>query len=199
MEKFGNLTFVAEAGANKHGKALWKLKCDCGNDTIAIASAVRTGRTKSCGCLKRQGNRKTHGQRRSRLYTIWCNMKARCDNQKHPAYHNYGGRGITYDPAWVSFTAFAAAVGEPPSELHTLDRVDNSAGYSISNVRWASRYVQARNSRQNVWVQIGTRVKCLHDWCSEFGVTASSVYSRMGRGEDIVSAITRPKANRFKE
>jgi len=198
MEKFGSLEFVAEAGVNKHGKVLWKLKCDCGNDTVAVASSVRTGHTKSCGCGKRQGNRRTHGQRRSRLYTIWCNMKARCDNLKHPSYRNYGGRGISYDPAWADFTVFAAAVGEPPSKLHTLDRVDNSGGYNMGNVRWASRYIQARNTRQNVWVELDGRTKCLHDWCSEFGVSAGAVYRRIGRGEDIVSALTRPKAERFK-
>jgi len=197
MEKFGSLTFVAEAGANKHGKAMWKLICDCGNETIAVASAVRTGRTKSCGCGKHKGSRRTHGRRRSRLYTIWCNMKARCDNRNHPAYRNYGMRGISYDPAWADFSTFAAAVGEPPSELHTLDRVDNNCGYTAGNVRWALRSVQARNTRQNVWIQIGTRVRCLHDWCDEFGITAGAVYRRMGRGEDVVSALTRQKADRF--
>ena len=123
MEKFGSLTFVAEAGANKHGKAMWKLICDCGNETIAVASAVRTGRTKSCGCGKHKGSRRTHGRRRSRLYTIWCNMKARCDNRNHPAYRNYGMRGISYDPAWADFSTFAAAVGEPRRRL-----VDTAAG-----------------------------------------------------------------------
>lgn len=198
MEKFGSLTFVKEAGSNKHGKAMWKLICDCGNETTAIASAVRTGRTKSCGCGKRRGSRRTHGQRGSRLYTIWCNMKARCDNQKHPAYHNYGGRGVAYDPTWSDFSVFAASVGEPPSDMHSLDRVDNSRGYAADNVRWATRSVQSRNKRQNVWVRIGARVKCLHDWCAEFGITAGAVYRRMGCGEDIVSAITRPKADRFR-
>ena len=197
MDKFGMLTFIGEAGVNKHGQKCWRLRCDCGAETVVVASAVRTGHTASCGCGKHKGNTK-HGARRSRLYTIWCNMKARCDNPKHPAFRNYGGRGITYAPEWATFEGFAAGVGAPPSALHTLDRIDNESGYAPGNIRWATRGVQARNLRQNVWVTIGGATKCFHDWCADYDINAASVYRRLAAGEDIVSAITRPKAARFR-
>jgi hypothetical protein len=192
MEQFGLLTFIEEAGVNKHGKKLWKLKCDCGEYTVAIASQVRSGKTKSCGHLKSAGNRRTHGQRNSKLYVAWCNMKARCDNKAHKFYKNYGGRGISYAPAWAVFENFAKDVGEPPSNKHTLDRINNNGNYCKENVRWADRHTQARNSRANIWVTIDGVKKCLYDWCAEYGVVPSTVYRRLAKGVSIEAAITFP-------
>lgn len=199
METFGLLTFLRDAGVNKHGKRLWQLKCACGQETVAIATAVRNGHTKSCGCQKRKGNRKTHGQRRSRIYAIWCNMKARCDNSAHKSYHNYGARGISYAPQWADFEVFLRDVGAPPTPKHTLDRIDNDGSYEPNNVQWALRQVQSRNTRQNFWVEIDGETRCMHDWCAIYGISGPAVYRRLASGEDIVSAITRPKAARFRK
>lgn len=136
--------------------------------------------------------------RGTKIHNAWLNVRQRCRNKNHPAYKNYGGRGIDYDPAWDTFSVFAADVGNPPSEEYTLDRVDNSKGYYKDNVRWASRSVQSRNTRQNIFVEIDGVTKCLYDWCDMYGIAAGSVYRRLLKGEDIVSAITRPKAPRFR-
>jgi len=198
MEKYGLLTFISEAGANKHAKKLWRLMCDCGKETVAIATQVRTGRTRSCGHLKSAGNRRTHGMQGSKLYTAWCNMKLRCDNVNNKHYCNYGGRGITYDKAWSSFEAFASDVGNPPSPEHTLDRIDNNGNYTKQNVRWAKRSVQSRNTRQNVWINISGETKCLYDWCAIYEITAGAVYRRVNKGASFQEAITTPKARRFR-
>jgi hypothetical protein len=197
MERFGLLTFVEEAGTNKHSKKLWKLKCDCGEYTIAIASQVRSGKTQSCGHLKSAGNRRTHGQRGSKLYIAWCNMKARCDNKSHAQYKDYGGRSIVYDPRWVDFEIFAKDVGTPPSNKHTLDRINNNGNYEVSNVRWAERSTQARNTRVNFWVELNGVKKCLYDWCDEHNISAGAVYRRLALGWDVEKALTTPKAKRF--
>ena len=137
--------------------------------------------------------------RGTKLHNAWMNVRQRCRNEKHPAYKNYGGRGIGYDPAWDDFSVFCIDVGLPPSSEHTLDRIDNSKGYEKNNVRWATRAVQARNTRQNIFVEIDGVTKCLYDWCEEYGISAGSVYRRLVKGEDVVSAITRPKAPRFRD
>lgn len=196
-EKYGMLRVVSEDGINRHGKKLWRCLCDCGNVTTTVASDVRTGHTRSCGCQKHVGNGRTHGKRRTRLYAIWCNMKARCDNSANPSYHNYGGRGIAYCPQWSTFENFARDVGDPPENTLTLDRVNNNGDYEPGNVRWVSRRVQSRNTRQNVWVEIDGQTRCLYDWCRIYEIAAASVYRRLAKDEDIVSAITRPKASRF--
>jgi len=73
-------------------------------------------------------------------------MLARCNNPEHPSYPNYGGRGITVDPAWLDFKVFYADMGDCPEGL-TLDRVDNELGYSAANCAWRSATEQALNKR----------------------------------------------------
>jgi hypothetical protein len=198
MQRYGKLQFLEDAGENKHRQKLWRLVCDCGKECVKVASAVRNGHTKSCGCLAHSGiSNFRHGKRRSHVYNVWCNMKARCNNQQNPAYQNYGGRGIKVSPSWQVFENFARDVGDPPSPKHTLDRIDNNGDYEPSNVRWASRYVQSRNNRNNVFVTIDGITKCLYDWCNEYGISAGAVYRRLSKGEDVVSSITRPKSQRF--
>jgi hypothetical protein len=138
-----------------------------------------------------------HGYRYHPLYATWCNMKARCNNKKHPAYHNYGGRGITYHPAWGEFPSFLSDVGEKPFTKATLDRIDNEGDYTPNNVRWADRTTQRRNSRQIVEVEINGETKLFTEWCKIYNIAIASVHRRLQKGEDLVSALTRPKANRF--
>jgi hypothetical protein len=74
-------------------------------------------------------------------------MHARCSNPGNPAYHNYGGRGITVCKRWDSFKAFAADMGPHPGNGLTFDRENNDKGYYKRNCRWATRRVQRHNQR----------------------------------------------------
>lgn len=51
--KFGRLTVIARA-ENKHGKARWLCRCDCGNEIIAYGSILLKGNTRSCSCLQKE-------------------------------------------------------------------------------------------------------------------------------------------------
>ncbi len=188
--KFNHLEFVAEAGKNRHGQPLWRLRCDCGVECVKIASAVRTGRTSSCGHLKSAGNRRTHGhrQRNSREYVAWCNMKARCDNPGHIGYHCYGGRGIRYVDRWQSFETFVADMGECPEGM-TLERKDVNGPYSPENCCWASRHVQSRNKRVNRNVTFNGETRCVKDWAAHLGLSESTLVFRFRRGMPIERAL----------
>jgi len=50
-QKFGRLTVLKRDYSNKH-EASWLCQCECGNTKIVVGSALRLGRTLSCGCLK---------------------------------------------------------------------------------------------------------------------------------------------------
>jgi len=48
------LTILKEVGTNKHRKVLVLCKCECGNEKIIVLSGIKSGRIKSCGCLKNE-------------------------------------------------------------------------------------------------------------------------------------------------
>ena len=54
-QRFGRL-FVVELGTstNSRGERYWDCLCDCGNHTTAMFSSLSSGKTQSCGCLKRE-------------------------------------------------------------------------------------------------------------------------------------------------
>ncbi len=138
-----------------------------------------------------------HGLRNHPLYATWCNMKARCDNINHPQYHDYGGRGISYESSWAEFPNFLRAVGEKPHPEATLDRVDNSGNYSRDNIRWADRHTQRVNSRSVRYVTIGEETKLITEWCEHFNISIGAVHRRLKRGMDVVTSLTTEKAKRF--
>lgn len=51
-QKFGRLTVISYAGRSYYGHTQWKCKCDCGNEILTVYQSLKSGCTKSCGCLK---------------------------------------------------------------------------------------------------------------------------------------------------
>jgi len=48
---FGKLRVMKRVGTNKNRKPLWQCKCECGKKTVVCTSDLKSGNTKSCGCL----------------------------------------------------------------------------------------------------------------------------------------------------
>lgn len=121
-------------------------RCDCGTEFSPEVKNLATGRTRSCGCVRRgSSNPRWTGARDHPLYSAWCGMKERCANPNHTSYARYGGRGITVCDRWRNdFWAFVADMGDRP-DGHSLDRVDNDGNYEPSNCRWASASEQNLN------------------------------------------------------
>ena len=55
-QKFGRLTVIELIGTKKKGKwprTYWLCRCECGNTTKVSTSSLKSGKVKSCGCLKK--------------------------------------------------------------------------------------------------------------------------------------------------
>ncbi|MDB4930519.1 MAG: hypothetical protein JWM10_3003 [Myxococcaceae bacterium] len=153
--------------------------CDCGRSMVM---AART-KARDCGCGAAAALRvaEDHRASRSPLYIVWAGMRARCNDAEND---RYGGRGITVCARWAeSFAAFAADVGPRPFEGASLDRIDNDRGYEPGNVEWATATTQGRNRGESNRVVTAFGVaRCVAAWSEVYGVPATTISARLGRG-----------------
>lgn len=156
-QKFSRLTVTERSTVNAGIKAHWHCVCDCGKTSIVATSDLKSGHTKSCGCLNDEV-RKTkpikHGFNRTPTHVSWLAMLARCSNSNLKSYKNYGGRGITVCARWSSFENFLADIGERPHG-RSIDRIDVNGNYEPGNCRWATASEQRRNQRPRAAAAIG--------------------------------------------
>lgn len=82
-------------------------------------------------------------------YRSWANMISRCKPQYKESQF-YADKGIKVCERWSSknaFLNFYKDMGRKPSDKHTIDRIDNSKGYTPDNCRWADKSQQAINRK----------------------------------------------------
>lgn len=130
-------------------------------------------------------------------YAVWTEMKNRCLDTKGSHYHRYGGRGITICERWMTFANFLADMGERPKG-YQLDRINNDGNYEPGNCRWASCFVQARNTSQNRFLSYGGLTLVIRDWEIRIGATNGVISQRLQRGWPLPVALTTPVRRRKK-
>lgn len=169
--------------------------CSCGGEVLVSPGDLVTGNTKSCGCFKLDEARqrlRTHGCLPKDVFKIWMHMKDRCLNPNNSDWSNYGGRGVTICPSWMSFAQFRDDMGPRPSREYSIDRIDNTQGYHKGNCRWATKKQQNRNRRSSRLETLNGVTKTLADWADHFGIAYGTMHSRMQRWGCLKKAISRP-------
>lgn len=181
----------------------WNCVCDCGNTAVVTRANLVGNRTKSCGCLVRinkspnahgtyRGGIVTHGMSHTRLYRIWNKMRERCRLKSNLDHSHYIDKNITVCKQWDSdFLVFKDwAMSSGYSDELSIDRIDNTAGYTPLNCRWATTTEQANNKTNNIILEYNGISDTLSNWARKLGITYCTLANRYKRGWGVERILT---------
>lgn len=196
--KYGRLTVLKKASDSRFGHPRHRCRCTCGRTCVVQDSNLKSGNTRSCGCLQREIVRiasVTHGASYTPEHVAWRSMIARCTIPSSTSFRYYGGRGIKVCKHWLrSFLAFLASVGRRPSAKHSLERLDNNKGYFPSNVKWTLRSLQSTNRRSCRYLTMNGRTQTMAAWAKEIGISDTTLrYRKLKMGMTDREALTTPR------
>lgn len=190
--RFGFLIAEEQSVFLKKGNArslAWRCVCDCGTVKDICRPDLLSGRVASCGC---QVSKPIHGLSKRPGYGSYIAMIRRCHNEHDKDFARYGARGVSVCPRWIGgedgksgVECFFADMGERPAAGLSIERSDNSKGYSPSNCVWASSEDQARNTRRN-YFDPGVDPKLI---CRNAGVRYGTFRARIAKGWSIESSL----------
>ena len=160
-ENINGVSFVTEVNPyispNGRKVRVAEFTCFCGNNFTARLDSVKSGNTKSCGCLVKENTGKAntkHGFWNDKLYKTWLSEKSRCLNPNATGYKNWGGRGIKFSDEFLDINVWMKYVKSLPNYENrekdnlTLDRINNDGNYEKGNLRWVNKKAQNKNRRK---------------------------------------------------
>lgn len=150
---------ILENERSYNGKLMVKCLCMCGNVFNCALADIKSGRTKSCGCLQKEKPwNYTHRLSHTQLYNHWKNMNARCSDMKNM---DYGGRGIRVCPEWQGEEGLRNFYNWAVNNSNYIEgaglelgRIDSNGDYCPENCRWETREEQMYNTSRTVYVNI---------------------------------------------
>lgn len=193
IQRFGRLVVLEVLHSSKR-----RCLCDCGSVVIVAIRDMRSGNTRSCGCLRTELRTK-HGFCGTPEYHIWADIVQRCENPKSPEFPNYGGRGIKICERWrQSCGEFVADVGRRPTPNHSIDRFPNNDGnYEPGNCRWALIGEQNLNTRHCRIITYNGLSLPIREWERRLNMKLNTLNARINKLKwDVAKAITQPVQKR---
>ena len=139
--------------------------------------------------------KKSHGMSRTPIYGIWRSMLTRCYNPNFKFFNYYGGRGIGVCKRWQKFENFYADMGDRP-EGKSLDRINNSKGYSPKNCKWSDAKEQSRNRSGLHTLTANGKTACMGEWAEVTGLSVGTLWNRVKLGWTDEDAVNTPKVRK---
>lgn len=200
--KIGRLSVVSTANSRIVGnrkRTFYTCQCECGNIQEFNQDHLVSNRSgsRSCrDCFRKDISKRvrTHGERLTRLFNIWSQMRKRCKPGSN--YKGYSDRGITVCEEWNTYISFRDwAISNNYSETTTIDRIDNNGNYEPSNCRWVNMTIQANNKSNNRLITAFGEEKTLADWYkdSRCSIDYKNLHWRIQSNWPVELAITTPK------
>jgi hypothetical protein len=201
-ETFGRWTVIERAENTAQGQTRWLCRCECGNQKVVTRTVLTSGKSSSCGCLKREttiARNTKHGHATegiSPTYHTWSGMTNRCNNPSHRSYKDYGGKGIRVCENWATFEGFLADMGEKPEGM-SLEREKNEKSYCKENCVWANAKTQARNKTTTKLLSYQGQTKSVAEWAQLLQVPYSTISYRVQQGWSDEDALGTPFGTKF--
>lgn len=124
-------------------------------------------------------------------YSIWANMRGRCNNPNNTSYERYGARGIKVCDRWMAdFLNFLEDMGRRPSPSHSIDRIDNNKDYTPDNCKWSTVKEQCRNRRSSRFIEFHGETRTLAEWAERSGVALGTFHARLKSGWSMDRALS---------
>lgn len=200
-QRFGYLVALHREGHLRRRFALWRCRCDCGQEIVCRTDKLRAGRRKACAINGHRWMWAKFGGLAVKFpseYRSWAGAHDRCKNKKRRGYKNYGGRGIKVCARWSSFALFLDDLGPKPTLKHTIERNDVNGHYEPGNCRWATKAEQMRNLRRFVYVEYDGQRMLLLDVVAKLGLNRSVVFGRLKMGWSLDESLSAPVRSRMK-
>lgn len=196
---YGRLKVVEYRGTDKGHNALWACECSCGVMHVTTGRTLRSGGSRSCGCLQKEGvsdRFKKHGDTGKPIKWAYNNMIQRCYNPKFPRFKDYGGRGISVCEEWrAGYLAFRNwAIANGYREGLTIERKDVNGHYSPENCCWIPMSMQGHNRRNNRYLTAFGETKTVVLWTKDprCKVIRETIMARLRAGWPVADAIATP-------
>lgn len=116
--------------------------CVCGVKKSIIEASIKSGHTKSCGCISLEF--KDRGKAK-KMRSSFNAMHRRCNDEDGAHFKYYKQKGISVCEEWNDFKVFYNDMESTWQMGLELDRSNGNEGYNKINCRWVTPFTQQTN------------------------------------------------------